>query len=108
LAIGNLKFSGNSARCRRRWLLYHGTLLYDFPLSLVPQCLQMPPRMPSYRDGRPHDRFLTNLALPARTIRAAVIGGFGPLEPQGAWPQQRTARLTAEKYSRESWNRWGA
>ena len=40
LAIGDLKFSGNSARCRRRWLLYHGTLLYDFPLSLVAQCLQ--------------------------------------------------------------------
>jgi lipoate-protein ligase A len=104
LAIGDLKFSGNSARCRRRWLLYHGTLLYDFPLSLVSQCLKMPPRMPSYRDGRPHEGFLTNLAIPAQTVRAAVIGGFGPLEPRGAWPQQRTARLAAEKYSRESWN----
>ena len=89
LAIGDLKFSGNSARCRRRWLLYHGTLLYDFPLALVAQCLRMPPRMPAYRDGRGHARFLTNLPLPVQTIRAALIGGFGPLEPPGPWPQQR-------------------
>ena len=44
LVLGDLKFSGNSARCRRRWLLYHGTLLYDFPLALVARCLKMPPR----------------------------------------------------------------
>ena len=105
LAIGELKFSGNSARCRRRWMLYHGTLLYDFPLSLVSQCLKMPPRMPSYRGGRGHDGFLTNLPLSAETIRGALRAGFGPLEPEAAWPRERTARLTVEKYSQEAWNR---
>ncbi len=39
LAIGDRKFSGNSLRLKRRNLLYHGTLLYDFPLDLVaPAC----------------------------------------------------------------------
>ncbi len=48
LAIDGRKFSGNSARCRRGHLLYHGTLLYDFPLRLVGRCLNMPPRTPDY------------------------------------------------------------
>ena len=38
LALGTRKFSGNSARCRRDHLLYHGTLLYDFPLELIDRC----------------------------------------------------------------------
>ncbi len=49
LTLNDVKFSGNSLRCRRRALLYHGTLLYDFPLELVSQYLKMPPRQPDYR-----------------------------------------------------------
>ncbi len=33
LVIGNKKCSGNSLRCKRNHFLYHGTLLYDFPLE---------------------------------------------------------------------------
>ena len=39
LTLDNLKFSGNSLRMRRRFLLYHGTLLYDFPLDLISRYL---------------------------------------------------------------------
>ena len=35
LAIGDRKFSGNSLRMKRAHLLYHGTLLYGFPLELI-------------------------------------------------------------------------
>ena len=35
LVVGDLKFSGNSVRCKRQYLLYHGTLLYDFPLGRI-------------------------------------------------------------------------
>ena len=33
LTLNDWKFSGNSVRSRRTHLLYHGTLLYDFPLA---------------------------------------------------------------------------
>jgi lipoate-protein ligase A len=49
---GRLKFSGNSLRASRTHLLYHGTLLYEFPLPLVGQLLLTPPRQPEYRARR--------------------------------------------------------
>jgi lipoate---protein ligase len=104
LAVGDLKFSGNSVRCRRRSLLYHGTLLYDFPLALVTRLLKMPPRMPTYRGGRPHDGFLTNLPLGAEVIRGILIASFDAHEPYGPWPDERTRGLVAEKYSQPTWN----
>jgi lipoate---protein ligase len=104
LAIGPQKFSGNSARCRRNHLLYHGTLLYGFPLPLVEQCLAMPPRMPDYRAKRSHLGFVTNLPLDASVIRRALQDAFDAREPRPAWPQKRTERLVAEKYGREEWN----
>ena len=75
LAMGERKFSGNSARCRRDHLLYHGTLLYDFPLELIERCLAMPPRMPDYRVGRPHEGFVANLPLEGRDDPAGVDCG---------------------------------
>ena len=104
LAIAGRKFSGNSARCRREHLLYHGTLLYDFPLALVERCLAMPPRMPDYRGARPHGSFITNLPMRAKTIRQALVDAFGAREPYEPWPAARTAQLVAEKYSRPEWN----
>ena len=76
LVLGDRKFSGNSVRVKRTHLLYHGTLLYDFPLDLIEQCLAMPPRQPDYRHDRPHGLFVTNLPLAAATIRAAVSGAW--------------------------------
>ena len=104
LAIGDLKFSGNSVRCKRRCLLYHGTLLYDFPLDLIDHCLAMPDRQPEYRSGRSHACFVTNLPLGAAAIRAALVGAWDATEPWHDWPQAATARLAAEKYSRPEWN----
>jgi lipoate-protein ligase A len=103
LAIGTLKFSGNSVRCKRRNFLYHGTLLYDFPLELVEQCLAMPPRQPEYRQGRAHRAFLTNLPLDGEALRAALIKTWGA-KPEGDWPRQRTRELVAARYSLREWN----
>jgi len=44
LFLGNRKFSGNSMRVKRAHLLYHGTLLYDFPVERIGRLLAMPPR----------------------------------------------------------------
>lgn len=104
LALGELKFSGNSARSRRQHLLYHGTLLYDFPLALVDRCLAMPPRMPAYRESRPHEHFVTNLPLTAAAIRQALLTAWHVRQRREHWPEQRVARLVAEKYNRLEWN----
>jgi lipoate-protein ligase A len=104
LAIAGRKFSGNSARCRRQHFLYHGTLLYDFPLELIERCLRMPPRMPDYREGRPHGGFVTNLPLKVETIRQALIAAWDAREPCTTAPLDRAARLVGEKYSQPQWN----
>ena len=104
LAVGELKFSGNSVRCKRDHLLYHGTMLYDFRLELIDRCLAMPPRQPAYRDGRPHKSFVTNLLARAAAIRAALIAGWDAIQPCPDWPGELTARLAAEKYGRRGWN----
>ena len=104
LTIGPLKFSGNSVRCRQRHLLYHGTLLYDFPLECIERYLAMPPRMPDYREGRPHRGFVANLPLTAETIRQSLIAACDAREPRTHWPAEETARLVFEKYSRPEWN----
>jgi len=104
LAIEGRKFSGNSARCRRQHFLYHGTLLYDFPLELIDRCLKMPPRMPDYRAGRPHDGFVTNLPLTREAIRRTLVAAWDSRDLCADWPADRTARLVAEKYSRPQWN----
>jgi lipoate---protein ligase len=107
LAMGAWKFSGNSVRCRREHLLYHGTLLYNFPLELIERCLTMPPRMPDYRAGRPHQRFVTNLPLRVETIRHALVSVCGADRPRDDWPAAQTTQLVAEKYARPEWNQRG-
>src|SRR5262245_6531046 len=104
LAVGRRKFSGNSLRCKRDHLLYHGTLLYDFDLTLIERLLKMPPREPEYRRGRPHGEFVTNLGIPAQVLRRTLARGFAAREPLGDWPRERTVRLVAERYSQDAWN----
>jgi len=104
LEPGQLKFSGNSVRCRRGHLLYHGTLLYNFPLERIERCLTMPPRMPDYRKSRPHGRFVANLPLGREAIRRALVSAWGAERLRKDWPTDRVARLVAEKYGRTEWN----
>ncbi len=85
LAHGNRKFSGNSLRCKRDYLLYHGTILYNFDLNLIPALLKRPPREPEYRAGRDHADFVTNLPLEPQIIRQQLVVGFGAHEPL-PWP----------------------
>jgi len=61
LCLAGRKFSGNSQRRLKHALLFHGTLLYNFDLSLVSRYLAYPSRTPAYRQNRTHDQFLTQL-----------------------------------------------
>jgi lipoate---protein ligase len=102
-ALVERKISGNAMRCRRDFVLYHGTLLYDFPLDLAARLLRTPPRQPEYRGRRGHADFITNLPLPRETLCTALISAFSAQEPVADWPRQETARLAQEKYGTIDW-----
>ena len=104
LALGDWKFSGNSMRCKRRFLLYHGTLLYDFSLEQIGRYLRTPARQPDYRRQRPHGEFVANLPLDRAALVSAVREAFHAEEPLVEWPRKRTAQLVAEKYASDAWN----
>lgn len=104
LVIGERKFSGNSLRCKRDHFLYHGTLLYNFPLERIGQLLNMPARQPAYRKQRTHSDFLMNLPLKSHDLRQALRSAFSATEPLSDWPRNFTERLVADKYSRAEWN----
>ncbi|MFI4874396.1 MAG: biotin/lipoate A/B protein ligase family protein [Blastopirellula sp. JB062] len=104
LTWNDRKFSGNSLRVKRDHVLYHGTLLYDFPLSLIAECLRHPPRTPEYRQQRGHEQFVANLPITGEALRAALIDAWDARQPLPAWPQKRTAELVAERYGSEDWN----
>ena len=61
LCINNLKFSGNAQRRKRHSILFHGTVLYNFNLSLFSTYLAHPSKEPDYRNKRKHSNFVTNL-----------------------------------------------
>ena len=65
LTTSGRKFGGCSQKRTRKTLLHHGTILYDFDISLTARYLQTPPRTPAYRGGRSHADFLTNVSLPS-------------------------------------------
>jgi lipoate-protein ligase A len=104
LALAGLKFSGNSVRCKRDHLLYHGTLLYDFDLSLIGRLLKMPPRQPQYRDERQHGDFVANLGLSSATLRQSLVAAFNANQMLISWPAERTHLLAASRYSQDNWN----
>ena len=104
LVVGDRKFSGNSLRCRREHLLYHGTLLYDFPTELIAACLGTPPRQPDYRAARSHSDFVANLPMTRTQLIAGLKAAFAANEPFGEVPTDLIAELAEQKYRRASWN----
>jgi lipoate-protein ligase A len=104
LAIGERKFSGNSQRRRRHFLLFHGTFLLNFDLALVSELLPMPSKQPDYRESRPHADFLTNLKVPADEVKAALRRAWKAEEPLKSFPTEKIAALAREKYATREWN----
>jgi len=104
LCLGNLKFSGNSQRRRKNFLLFHGTLLLNCDLTLIGELLQMPALQPDYRARRPHEEFVTNLNLPAEAVKAALARGWKAGESFPNPPIEEIKKLAREKYSTSEWN----
>lgn len=98
------KFAGNSLRAKRSHMLYHGTLLYDFDLSLIGTCLLSPPRQPEYRERRDHGEFVMNLPLSRQALLESV-GKAWPTEiALSDWPAAGTAKLVEERFGQDRWN----
>jgi lipoate---protein ligase len=99
-----LKFSGNAQRRKRRALLFHGSFLLDLDLDLLNQLLPHPSQEPAYRRQRAHADFLTNISLPASSIKQALTDCWQASEPLTEPPLNRMRQLMVEKYSRQAWN----
>lgn len=103
LVLHGRKVSGNALRCKRNHLLYHGTLLLDFPLDQIESCLEMPQRQPEYRQKRSHKEFVGQMPLEAEALKEAICETWSVRESLKKWPRDLTARLTKEKYLEPSW-----
>jgi lipoate-protein ligase A len=104
LVIDGRKFSGNSQRRRKNFLLFHGTFLLDFNLSLIGELLRMPSKQPDYRQSRNHGEFLVNLKIPADRLKTALIKAWNATGELSDFPEQELHKLAAEKYSTAEWN----
>lgn len=104
LTLAGRKFSGNSQRRRRRFLLFHGTFLLNFDLDLVGRALRLPSREPAYREGRRHTDFLTNLPAGGVELRAALRRVWSASLDLVDPPLELARELAASRYATDGWN----
>ena len=104
LTVDNRKFSGNALRCKKNWLIYHGTLLFGMDLNLIFNCLDTPDRQPAYRNGRSHEDFVGQIPVSMTDLSQALINAWQARSPLLDWPQELTHSLVSEKYSKRQWN----
>lgn len=105
LTIKGQKFSGNSLRCKRNWMIYHGTMICDLEIDLIANCLGEPIRQPEYRSKRDHRNFLVQLKTTVDSLKASIAKVWSAKTGDYAWPQTLTEQLVKEKYATEAWNR---
>ncbi len=103
LASGNIKFSGNAQRRRKRFILFHGTLLHAFDLSLITRCLKEPEKQPDYRASRSHRQFVSNIRVDPEAFKRAFLQHWKAEEEMADWPRSRVQQLATEKYSTADW-----
>lgn len=105
LAIEDRKFMGNAQRRKKRFLLFHGTVLTAVRTELFEKYLRMPSDRPEYRNDRPHADFVTCLPASTDRIRQALQAAWGADKPASSPILQETVlSLVREKYSRADWN----
>jgi len=104
LAVDGLKFSGNSQRRRRNFLLFHGTFLLSFNLDLISECLRPPSVQPGYRQSRAHADFVSNLRCDAAAVKLALANAWHATPSPLPIPRARVESLVGERYARAEWN----
>jgi lipoate---protein ligase len=104
LVVDGLKFSGNAQRRKKRCLLFHGSFLLTFNLTLIEELLPLPSHQPEYRRNRRHIDFLTNLDLPAADVKSALRQVWNADQSLDNVPLDRIATLALDKYATREWN----
>lgn len=104
MTLDRIKFSGNSQRRHKNFLLFHGTFLLGCDIALIGELLKFPSRQPEYRESRSHGEFLMNLDLPAAKVKDALKQIWSVEEPLLDPPLERIAKLAREKYTAPEWN----
>jgi len=98
-----LKFSGNAQRRRRHALVFHGTILHAFALSLIDALLRFPSAQPDYRASRSHADFVRNIPASAERIRETLRQAWQAQAPLVHPPSDRIALLVRDQYANETW-----
>jgi lipoate-protein ligase A len=104
LTLGGLKFSGNAQRRKKKFLLFHGTLLLDYDLSRITRLLPFPSLQPDYRQNRAHQVFLTNLHAPTALVKEVLREAWQAGQPLLNPPLETIRALTRDRYSKADWN----
>ncbi len=105
LALGNLKFSGNSQRRKRKAVLFHGSFLLSLNFEIMESVLRLPLRQPEYRGNRTHAEFLLNLNLPPALIRERLCAIWDVEHKiESPLPTHAIEELVNTRYSKKDWN----
>lgn len=99
-----LKFSGNAQRRRRQALVFHGTVLYSFDLSLIDALLNFPSAQPEYRKSRSHAAFVRNIPASSANIRQALRQSWNATVHAPAVSAEEIKALVRERYDNPQWN----
>jgi lipoate-protein ligase A len=108
LGMEERKISGNAQRRRKRFILHHGTLLYNFDCNQMQHYLREPQTRPEYRGDRPHEAFVTNLGCTSKELKDALKEEWGADHLQSAPTedeQQAIYKLAVTKYEDPTWIR---
>lgn len=104
LTLRGRKFSGNSQRRRKDFVLFHGSFLLEADIGLIAKALSFPSHQPEYRRHRPHADFLMNLQVPVQRLKEALLEAWEVSELLRDIPLDTIARLAGQKYRQASWN----
>jgi lipoate---protein ligase len=104
LAIASRKFSGNSQRRKRTFVLFHGTFLLSMDLSLIGDLLPPPSREPEYRNRRSHADFLLNIGVPPSTITGSLRTCWRADSKLTDLPDRQIQYLARRRYASPDWS----
>ncbi len=93
LIQNNKKISGNAQKRSKKFILHHGTLLYQFDLKKITEYLTMPKDIPEYRQNRSHLDFVTNIPATADALKKEIQKTFAVVQKEEHLSQKENEYL---------------